>query len=58
VVADAKRVGHRRQGRVHRAILMIAVVLMIAQAIAINRLAMIPYPWWAPLEASTRRSTG
>jgi CBS-domain-containing membrane protein len=28
-------------------ILMVAVVLMIAQGIAINRLALIPYPWWA-----------
>jgi len=36
-------------------ILMIAVVLLIAQGIAINRLAMIPYPWWAPL-APTRPS--
>jgi hypothetical protein len=27
-------------------VLMIAVVLMIAQGIAINRLAMLPYPWW------------
>jgi hypothetical protein len=30
------------------AILMIAVVLLIGQGVAINRLAMIPYPWWAP----------
>ena len=30
-------------------ILMIAVVLLIAQAIAINRLAMLPYPWWATM---------
>jgi CBS domain-containing membrane protein len=29
-------------------VLMIAVVLMIAQGIAINRLARLPYPWWAP----------
>ena len=29
-------------------VLMIAVVLMIAQAIAINRLAGLPYPLWAP----------
>ena len=29
-------------------VLMIAVVLMIAQGIAINRLASLPYPLWAP----------
>jgi len=29
-------------------VLMIAVVLLILQGIAINRLARVPYPWWAP----------
>jgi CBS-domain-containing membrane protein len=29
-------------------VLMAAVVLLIAQGMVINRLAMIPYPWWAP----------
>jgi hypothetical protein len=33
-------------------VLMIAVVLMIAQGIAINRLAMLPYPWWGPRESA------
>jgi hypothetical protein len=33
-------------------VLMIAVVLMIAQGIAINRLAMLPYPLWAPRESA------
>jgi hypothetical protein len=33
-------------------VLMIAVVLLIGQSIAINRLAMVPYPWWAPLPAA------
>jgi hypothetical protein len=33
-------------------VLMVAVVLMIAQGIAINRLAMLPYPWWGPRERS------
>jgi len=36
------------------AVLMIAVVLMIAQGIAINRLAMIPYPLWAPRKESAQ----
>jgi CBS-domain-containing membrane protein len=31
-------------------VLMVAVVLMIAQGIVINRLAGLPYPWWAPRE--------
>ena len=29
-------------------VLMIAVVVMIGQGIAINRLASLPYPWWSP----------
>jgi CBS domain-containing membrane protein len=29
-------------------VLIIAVVLMIGQGIAINRLASLPYPWWGP----------
>jgi len=33
-------------------VLMIAVVLMIAQGIAINRLALLPYPLWAPRKES------
>jgi CBS-domain-containing membrane protein len=32
------------------AVLMVAVVLMIAQGIVINRLAGLPYPLWAPRE--------
>jgi hypothetical protein len=31
-------------------VLMLAVVLLTLQAIAINRLAGIPYPLWGPLE--------
>jgi CBS-domain-containing membrane protein len=31
-------------------VLMVAVVLMIGQGIVINRLARLPYPWWAPRE--------
>jgi CBS domain-containing membrane protein len=38
------------------AILMVAVVLMIAQGIIINRLAGLPYPLWAPVKE--RRLTG
>jgi len=33
-------------------ILMIAVVLLVVQGFAINRLAGIPYPVWSPVEAS------
>ncbi len=32
-------------------ILMVAVVLMIAQGLAINRLAGLPVPWWSPRSA-------
>lgn len=32
----------------HLAVLMVAVVLLTLQALAINRLAGIPYPLWAP----------
>jgi CBS-domain-containing membrane protein len=35
--------------------LMIAVVLLIAQGIAINRLAKVPYPWWASRPGITER---
>ena len=31
------------------AVLMVAVVLLVAQGLAINRLAGIPYPLWRPL---------
>jgi CBS domain-containing membrane protein len=34
-------------------VLIIAVVLMIGQGIAINRLASLPYPWWAPRAPAT-----
>jgi CBS-domain-containing membrane protein len=34
-------------------ILMVAVSLLTLQAIAINRLAGLPYPLWAPAPAST-----
>jgi CBS domain-containing membrane protein len=34
-------------------ILMVGVVLMIAQAVIINRLASVPYPLWAPIKKST-----
>jgi len=33
-------------------VLMIAVVLMIAQGLVINRLARLPYPLWAPRETA------
>jgi CBS domain-containing membrane protein len=36
-------------------VLMIAVVLLIAQGIAINRLARVPYPLWAPGPGITAR---
>jgi CBS-domain-containing membrane protein len=38
-------------------ILMVAVALMILQGMAINRLAMLPYPLWAPplVDSATRR---
>lgn len=35
-------------GTVHLAVLMVAVVLLTAQAFAINRLAGLPYPVWSP----------
>lgn len=34
------------------AVLMVAVVLMVVQGFAINRLAGLPYPLWAPAEPS------
>jgi CBS-domain-containing membrane protein len=33
-------------------VLMIAVALLIGQGIVINRLAMVPYPWWGPRPAA------
>lgn len=39
-------------GLLHRgsdfAVLMLAVLLVVAQAIVVNRLAGLPYPWWTP----------
>ena len=32
------------------AVLMVAVILLVGQALVINRLAGIEYPWWAPLK--------
>ncbi|MDP8930144.1 MAG: HPP family protein, partial [Actinomycetota bacterium] len=32
-------------------VLMAAVVLLVVQGFAINRLAGIPYPWWRPRPA-------
>ena len=33
-------------------VLMLAVVLMVVQGFVINRLAGLPYPWWAPADAT------
>lgn len=34
-------------------VLLLAVVLLVVQGFAINRLAGIPYPWWSPRPAGT-----
>lgn len=39
------------------AALMMAVVLLIVQAFTINRLAGLPYPWWAPQRNSRTRGS-
>jgi CBS domain-containing membrane protein len=36
-------------------VLVIAVVLLIVQGIAVNRLAMLPYPLWASRESGQGR---
>lgn len=38
-------------GAAHLTVLMVAVVMLTAQAFLINRLAGLPYPWWAPRTA-------
>jgi len=38
-------------------VLMIAVVLLILQGIAINRLASVPYPLWTPNPKITARAS-
>lgn len=40
------------------AILMLAVVLIVGQALVINRLAGIDYPWWAPHRSPGNQSRG
>jgi CBS domain-containing membrane protein len=33
-------------------VLMLAVGLMVVQGFVINRLAGLPYPWWAPADSA------
>jgi hypothetical protein len=40
------------QTPLHLLVFMVAVVLLIAQAHIVNRLAGLPYPWWAPRESA------